>query len=151
MIRHQNGGFTLIELIITIVLVGLLGAMFVQFMGSRVLNAPDATLWAEEETTVEEVMERIMADYLVQVNGATPDNALTTIVGNEATYESLGADVDFEYITFDSSGNEVVGSGPSDPLKITVYVADGASEHHRMVTILTLTRVSGVTLTPLPY
>ncbi len=81
--NHQNG-FTLIELIVILVLLGIVGSFLVSFMGSKITNAPDVALIARREGLTEMVMERIIADYLVQINGADPDSALTTIAGNPA-------------------------------------------------------------------
>lgn len=144
-----RAGFTLLEIIVIVVLLGIVGAFLITFMGDKITGAPEAVLEVEREANVEQVLERIIADYREEINGADPDAALATVVSREATYEALdpsgAVDVVFEYITFNASGAEVAG-GASDPnLKVTVYSDPGGdgAERHRLVTLLTRARTTG--------
>lgn len=144
----KQRGFTLLEVIVIIILLGIVGGMLVTFMGTKVTDAPDVTVIVRREAAVERVMERILADYLVEINGADPDNALAAVAANEATYEALDpegvVEVEFEYVTFSAGGAEQAGAAGDPNLKVTVFVdpeGDG-TEQHRLTTLLTLERTT---------
>lgn len=141
----RQRGFTLLELIVIIVLVGIVAGLLVSFMGTKITSAPNVVLVSQREAVVERVMERILADYLVEINGANPDAALATIDGNESTYEALGALVDLDYVTFDGAGSEVASAGATSTLKVTVYVdpeGTGTVMQHRLTALLSQTRTN---------
>ncbi len=151
--RHSSPrGFTLIELIVIIVLVGIVGSFMAVFFGSKILNAPDVLLVSQREASVELVMEEIMGAYLLQINGVNPDNALVAIIAQEAAFEDIDGDgtadvtVDFEYITFDVAGAEQASAGATPNLKTTVFLpvtsSAGAMEQHRLTTILAQERTN---------
>ena len=148
MSNRRRAGFTLLEIIVIVVLLGIVAAFFIVFMGEKITGAPEAVLEAEREANVEQVLERIIADYREEINGANPDAALTTVSSRESTYEALdpsgAVDVEFEYITFDASGNEVPGAASDPNLKVTVYADPdgGGAERHRLVTLLTQARTT---------
>ena len=75
---HRQQGFTLIETIITVILVGLMGAFLVVFLGDKLTHSADPVGWAEDASAVEDTMERIVSDYVVAMNSASPETALTT-------------------------------------------------------------------------
>ncbi len=148
-----HGGFTLIELIVIIVLVGIVGSFMAVFFGSKIINAPDVLLISQREASVELVMEEIMAAYLLQINGANPDNALVAIMAQEAAFEDIDGDgtadlsVDFEYIAFSGAGTEQASAGATPNLKTTVFLPStsgtgATNEQHRLTTILTLERTN---------
>lgn len=144
--RNKRNGFTLIELIVIITLIGIVGGFLVNFMSTSVKNAPDVALIAGREARTEQVMERIIADYLVLINGADPDTALATIVNKKSTYEALDASgetkVDFSYITFNASGTEVAGSATDPTLKVTVTTNNQNNTQNTLITLLSKARTT---------
>ena len=119
----SSHGFTLIEVIATIIVMGILAAFFIHFMGSAIEFSWEAVEFVEGEADAEGMIEQIIADYVREMN-STPDIALATLVSNEAG-GVYGENVVMEYIEFDENGNEIpVTSGTSELLKVT-YQAPG--------------------------
>ncbi|MGE4504417.1 MAG: type II secretion system protein [Desulfovibrionaceae bacterium] len=148
MTRHRSPGFTLLETIVILILVGVVGSFLASFLGVKLTHAPDVAVIAGQEARVEQIMEHILADYVVQINGANPDGALAAVAAaaKEAEYEALdptgNTEVEFEYVTFSAGGTEQAGSSSDPTLKVTVYTAIGGSEQHRMTTLLTRSRTN---------
>lgn len=139
-------GFSLVETILAVILVGVLGAFLVALVGPRLGITPEVVGLVRNEALVERTLETIQADYLEQINGTTPDNALAVIVQNEAAgnYDQDGVETDVAYITFSTAGTEQAGGGVTDTLKVTVSLPDDqGNAHYRLSTLLTHSRISG--------
>ncbi len=135
----DQSGFTLIEIIVTLVAAGILAIFYIHFMGTAMSFSWKSVELVTGEAKAEGLMERIIAEYVFEIN-TNPDTALSTIAGREGTYEGdadFGSPVTMEYITYDSSGNEapVPSPGTSNNLKVTVE-APG----NNFTTILTKSR-----------
>jgi prepilin-type N-terminal cleavage/methylation domain-containing protein len=119
-----ENGFTLIEVIATIIVIGILAAFFIHFMGTALNDSWKAVEVVEGEAKAEGLMERIIAEYVEQIN-TDPDNALATILNRESSYESddpdYGLPVTMQYIVFDAGGDEQADTaGENRNLKVTV-------------------------------
>ncbi len=137
-------GFTLVEIIVTIVVAGILGAIFVHLMGTALNASWNAVEIVRDESNGEGVMERIIADYVADIN-SDPDNALGNIVTNYNGQTIDGITITTQYIVFDAGGNEVP-SGLSDNLKIVLQapsqVAPAIRLRYPLTTILTKSRTT---------
>ncbi|MGE4291139.1 MAG: type II secretion system protein [Desulfovibrio sp.] len=141
----QPAGFTLLETIIIVVLVGILGAFLVTLIGPRLATTPEVVTTVRDEALTERTMERIQADYLEEINGSSPDNALATIVQNAANgdYDQDGVSTDVQYITFNLAGEAQASGSATDTLEVTVYIDDGNNHQlHRIVSLLAHSRVA---------
>jgi prepilin-type N-terminal cleavage/methylation domain-containing protein len=119
---NRSKGFTLIEIIVSILAAGILGAIFINLMGTALTSSWNAVEITRDEANAEKLLEQIVGEYVVLINGNNPANALNSIA---ATYNGQtidGVSITTEYITFDSSGNEQTGG--TDYLKI-VFQASG--------------------------
>jgi prepilin-type N-terminal cleavage/methylation domain-containing protein len=134
-----DNGFTLVEVIVTIIAAGILGAIFINFMGTAMSKSTRSIEYVQGEALAEATLERIVADYVYEIN-RDPANALATMKsrGDAATY---GSNVTMQYITFVVSGttaNEnILTSGTSATLKVTV-----TAEGNDLTTLLTNSRLA---------
>jgi prepilin-type N-terminal cleavage/methylation domain-containing protein len=141
---RNRRGFTLMEVIVTIMAAGILAAFFVHFMGTSLSSASDSVSRVQAESRGEAAAEEIIADYVLAMNSATPLNTLGTITANidAGLYDKTAFDIDvrWEYIQFDGSGSEVSVPPPTttDTLKITV---EGSGNNH--VFLLGQSRTAG--------
>ena len=110
-------GFTLIEVIITLIAAGILALFYFHFMGTAMDYSWRSVELVAGEAQAEGIMERIIADYVDRIN-EDPDNALTNIKGT-----NYGTQVTMVYVTYDSAGNESeLTVGTSNYLKVTVVI-----------------------------
>ena len=126
----RRAGFTLIEVIATLIVVGILAAFFIHFMGTALNHSWKSAELVAGEGQAEGKLEEILADYVARIND-NPDTALAAI---KAT--NYGSDVNMVYIEFDNAGNETSpASGVSNNLKVTIE-APG----YNLTTLLTKSR-----------
>jgi prepilin-type N-terminal cleavage/methylation domain-containing protein len=143
--RGQGGfapGFTLVEVIVTIIAAAILGAIFTTFMGTALSKSSRSIEYVQGEASAEATLERILADYVYEIN-RDPVNALVTLQtqAGSPTFK-YGSNVNMQFITYVISGptaNEnILTSGTSDTLKVTV-TAPG----NDLTTLLTRSRLAG--------
>jgi len=134
-------GFTLVEVIVTILAAAIMGAFFIQFMGTAMSKSTQAIINVRDEAAAEALMEEIVADYVAEINKADPSSALQTIKG-----KNYGTGVTMKYIKFNSSGAEeaVDPTNKSNTLKVTVD-APG----NNLTTLLTNSRVPAIPPDPI--
>jgi len=141
--RTPPAGFTLIEVIVAIVVGSILGVIFFTYMGTQLTRSSDPINITRDAGVAEMWMERIMSDYVQEMNGATYTTALATIFARDYTAVpyNMPASVTLTrtYVTYDAGGNEVAvgGGGTSNNLKVTVK-----AQEHGLTTILTAERVT---------
>ena len=113
--EHREGGFTLVEVIATIVVAAILGVIFINFMGTAMSKSTRAVSNVEAEANAQALMEQIVSDYVVKINETVPPDALDFIFKKD-----YGTSVTKKYITFSPSGDQVESGTATDTLKITV-------------------------------
>jgi prepilin-type N-terminal cleavage/methylation domain-containing protein len=108
--KIDSKGFTLVEIIVTIVAAGILGAIFVQLMGTALNASWNSVEIVRDESNGERLMERIIGEYVALINN-DPDSALGTIddYHGQTIY---GINITANYIQFDAGGNEVIIGPP---------------------------------------
>jgi prepilin-type N-terminal cleavage/methylation domain-containing protein len=74
MIRKKSGGFTLIEVIISLIIAGILGAMLVAFMGTGMMKSANPVLIAQNGAYLNRIMDKMTADYKYQMTTALKNN-----------------------------------------------------------------------------
>jgi len=60
---HGQGGFTLLEVIVTIVIAAIMGVFFAQFVGTSVIHSTDPVYRLQNLSGATHVMEYMSADY----------------------------------------------------------------------------------------
>jgi prepilin-type N-terminal cleavage/methylation domain-containing protein len=139
-----QAGFTLIEVIVSIVLASIVGVIFLTYMGTQLTRSGDPVNVARDEGVAEMWMERIMSDYVQEMNAVTFATALATLFARDYTagpYNMPASSVTLTrtYVTYDAGGNEVAvtGGGTSNNLKVTVRAGG-----YGLTAILTAERVT---------
>ncbi len=136
-----SSGFTLIEVIVTILMAAIMSAFFIQFMGTAMSRSTRAVEFVREEATVEALMEKIITDYVAKINlnetSALSD--MNTAINTNKIYDNAQnlEKVTAKYIDFDNSGNEINDSSKLRTLKVTVTAGE-----HRLTTLLAKSRVN---------
>ena len=133
----SGDGFTLIEIIATIIALGILAAFFIHFMGTALDDSWESVEVVKSEAAAEGIMEEIIAYYTSKINDDSDlDNALSKVFSQYSSVATM------EYIEFDAGGNEQIDSvDPKYNLKVTVEITDtGEDFSHSLTTILTKSR-----------
>lgn len=82
-------GFTLIEVIVSLVVASILGVMLVSFMGSNVVRSANPVLLAQNGAYLNQIMENLSADYkFLMTTSTTPLAAFIANVGAEGTSQT---------------------------------------------------------------
>jgi prepilin-type N-terminal cleavage/methylation domain-containing protein len=136
--HSSENGFTLIEIIATVIVMGILAAFLMNFMGTALTDSWRSVELVADEARAEGLMEKIIADYVDSIND-NPNTALSIIVNGESSYENdpaYGLPVTMQFIVFDANGNEQADTvGENRNLKVTVE-----SPGYHLTTILTQSR-----------
>jgi prepilin-type N-terminal cleavage/methylation domain-containing protein len=137
-------GFTLVEVIVTLLAAGILGVIFIQLMGTALSAGWNAVEIVRDEANAEKVMEQIIADYVAHINN-DPAAALDNMVTNYNGQTIDGILITTQYIVFDGSGNEVA-AGLSDNLKVALkasaVAAPAITGRYYLTTILANSRTT---------
>ena len=125
-------GFSLVEVIATIIVMGIVAAFFVHFMGTAVDYSWEGVELVAGEAEAEGKLEEIIAYFTSKIN-QDPNSALSI------TISEFGSDasISMSYIEFDAGGTATVVGGPTTTLRVTVQ-APG----NDLTTILTKSRSS---------
>jgi len=129
--QADKAGFTLIEIIVTILVASVLAALMVQFMNTAMIRGGDPAAAVRAEADTGAILEQVVSDYVQQIN-SNPSGALANLKANYAS----DANITMTYIRFDASGQEVVEGSATDTLKVTVQ-----SGGYAVSTLLTNARV----------
>ena len=124
-LKSEPKGFTLVEIIVTLVAAGILGAIFIHFMGTALDASWNAVEIVRDEAGSEGVIEEIISDYVEEMN-SDPVNALNTLVTNNGG-GNYGPSVTMTYIDFDAAGDEITPGGTTDNLKVVIRLTGPAS------------------------
>ncbi len=141
--KSDSKGFTLVEIIVTIVAAGILGVIFVHLMGTALNASWNSVEIVRDESGGEGVMDEIIADYVAAIN-SNPAGALV-IIRNKITSKDYGDNVTWTYIEFDASGAEIDrGASPTDNLKLVLQasgeIAPAIAGRYPLTIILTNSR-----------
>jgi prepilin-type N-terminal cleavage/methylation domain-containing protein len=119
-------GFTLIEAIITLVLVSILGAMFFEFMGPQLTGSPFQVLRVQDQYELIQETERLTGLYRDELNKETLD--ITTFKG--AHVDTSPYNDNSQIITLTTSGGYTTQYG-------TILKVSLKNEENKMFTLLT--------------
>ena len=129
----SSGGFTLVEIIATIIVMGILSAFFIHFMGTALDDSWKSVELVAGNAGAEGKLEEITAYFTSIINDNSRMASALAIVEAEFNGQaSMG------YIVFDASGNQQTDwFGTNRNLKVTVEAPGNP-----LTTILTLSRTA---------
>ena len=133
----KNAGFTLLEVVITLIVASILGGILVEFMGQNVQQSHEPVYMAQHSLGVNEIIEKMNSDYKRQLLiSPTPLQDFRTDVlnGHISSNDPYFGDytVVTNWIRFNASTGDEEADASPDPkiLKITV------THNNRVVTAL---------------
>jgi len=124
----KNHGFTLLEVVITLIVGSILGAILVQFMGTSMKNSFEPVLMVQDGNGVFEIMEKLNSDYKMRLMTSTVNplgdfrtdviNGMLPLVDPVIGHYTVVT----KYITFTGGVENVAPDPSSDPdvLKVTI-------------------------------
>lgn len=124
--KNPNQGFTLIEIIITFVLMGIMATMFSTLFTNAFTESaqPSKTLKQDVDLTI--VMEQLIANWN-NIGSSILQSDLETFkatVGSEGSTSTLDSIqyyvIDNHFVSYDSSGAESTSASTTDYLKVTI-------------------------------
>jgi prepilin-type N-terminal cleavage/methylation domain-containing protein len=132
---NSSGGFTLVEVIVTLMAAGIMSVFFINFLGAALDFSWKSVEIVTSDAETQGKMEEIIAYYTSKIND-DPDSALTAVVSNYNGQSINDVLVTTQYIGFDSGGNEI------DPASSVTFVLKVTAKGHAndLVTILTDSR-----------
>jgi prepilin-type N-terminal cleavage/methylation domain-containing protein len=125
-LNKRNGGFTLIEVIVALVVAGILGTLLISFLSTGVTKSSLPVFWVKTQYELSEVMDKITADYRVAVGGESFDindfkdqieadyaeyitgTSFTDFSWNGANYEESGTDGNIMKVTLGKGEHAVM-------------------------------------------
>ncbi|MFC1884017.1 type II secretion system protein [Thermodesulfobacteriota bacterium] len=127
--KHGNKGFTLLEVVITLVVAAILATILMQFMGTSLTRSAEPLVLLQEGLELGEIMEKMTADYkrLLATDSAPLESFKSNIEngnveGNSPYFGSYS--IETKYISF-TGGTEVEDtSGENLVLKVIIGAGD---------------------------
>jgi prepilin-type N-terminal cleavage/methylation domain-containing protein len=130
----QKNGFTLIEIIITLVIASIFGVVIFQYLGSSLTRSSDPIFRLKKSLTLQQVAENITADYKRNFSTdlaglkAKVDNPSTSGYGNYTVVTS-------KYIKFDNF-QEIDEPNPNIKKMLKVTIKNEQNETLTMLFIV---------------
>jgi prepilin-type N-terminal cleavage/methylation domain-containing protein len=96
-LRRSQNGFTLIEIIVTLMLVGITAAILFPVMGNNLIKSPEPILRLDKQYRLVEEMDKLTASYRDEIAEDGSDFSITAfktsfvdpIVNNPAAYPNI--------------------------------------------------------------
>ena len=118
--ENKQGGFTLIEIILTLVIAAVVGAGLVQYLGSSLTKSSVSIQRLRQTLELQQVMENITAGY---ENDLSQLDALKTSIGSKNTNQDNDYGqymvMENKFIEFNDTNNEI-NSSTQTLLKVTI-------------------------------
>lgn len=127
--RNPSAGFTLLEVIVTLIVASLLGSLLVSITGTAVTEGSRLPYRLTQVYGLNQVMDNITADYtsmLAQTNDILPV-LKSRIDGHSGNYGNYTATTSWIRYTTDGNGNPVETSGVAADkiLKVVITPQNG--------------------------
>jgi prepilin-type N-terminal cleavage/methylation domain-containing protein len=106
--RHKNKmkdrrGFTLLEVIVSLIVASILAAMMASFMGTAVMQSANPVVLAQSGAYLNQIMENMGSEYkYLMKTSATPLTTFIANVGTEGSSQTRYADASHPYTVVDN-------------------------------------------------
>ena len=125
---QSHNGFTLIEIIVTLMLVGITAAIMAPVMGTNLIKSPEPISRTDNQYRLVEEMDKLNASYRDEIADNGIDFSITgfktsfvdPIVSNPANFDLDGANSTFLEDDDQDGTYAVVGSGTTPILMVTL-------------------------------
>ena len=122
--ENKQGGFTLIEIILTLVIAAVVGAGLVQYLGTSFAKSSVPIQRLRQTLELQQVMENITADYIKNVKDEVDLGVLKGKIDTPGTYGTSYSVVVNKFIEFNDANNEI-DSSTQTLLKVTIKKDSG--------------------------
>lgn len=127
-LRHRNYGFTLIEVILSLVVAGVLAAMIFSYFGTSIIRSSTPVVLLQNALSLQQVMENMTMDYKANFTGNLA--GLRTKIGTVSTIPKSNSYGNYEvvsngYIKFVGGTENTTSPVPEDILKVVIKNAQG--------------------------
>ena len=126
-LKGRQSGFTMLEVIVTLVVASILGSMLVAYLGTSVEQSGTPVYRLERTLSLQQVLENINSDFNRNRSNASVLGNLQTSVGSVSATTKNNAYgqyvvVENKFIQFVSGNeqNDTQGTAPEDILKLTL-------------------------------
>jgi hypothetical protein len=130
---RSASGFSLVEVIATVLVTAILGAIFINFMGTSMSRSVRSMEMVQGEADAESVLERITADFVLKMNQSS-GTALDLMEKAINVQKLYGATVSARYVSY-TNGVEDGTAANQRTLKVTV-----AASGNDLIVLLAQTR-----------
>jgi prepilin-type N-terminal cleavage/methylation domain-containing protein len=123
----RRPGFTLLEVIVTIIIASIMATMLVTYMGNNLIHSTEPVIMVQRNVALTRVMENIANDYKVlMVTDLTPLATLSTRIQNGNINDPADSWPDFGYYNVVTCTQETgLESGDySQILRVTISSGD---------------------------
>lgn len=120
----NSKGFTLIEVILTIVIVAILGTVLVSYMSGGIAKSSLPVIWVKQEFNIVQTMEKITADYQ-QALLSSPFNLGDFAANKVAPYAGGGMTVTNNFVNIDRTTGVLSASDSANGLILRVKLQKG--------------------------
>lgn len=126
----RESGFTLMEVIVSLIIIAIMGSMMVTYMATNVQKAGDRALFTQtvcnSSTKAEEVLLNYLELFQSDVRGLEKFKAKI----DTGSYSGNGNTVTSDWVTLDTSTNSITTTGATsddEMLRVTVTPSSGDS------------------------
>ena len=122
--KRNSRGFTLIEVIVTIVIVAILGTFLVSYMSGGIAKSSIPVIWVKQEFNLFETMEKITVDYQKAVSSTSFSSSDMDTFRSTIT-PPLGMTVTSDYINIARGDGTITTENSASGLILRVNLQKG--------------------------
>jgi prepilin-type N-terminal cleavage/methylation domain-containing protein len=111
-IHDKQKGFTLLEIVVSLIVASILGSMLLVYVGTAYNRSVEPVMTSKRVLQMQQVMETINAIYAGMLNRSNLLDSFTASIATVSLPPGLTCDTSKRF-TFPASGDEPAGSDPS--------------------------------------